>query len=706
MIRFRHLALLLLAAGAAALDPNPPPLIDQQPTTYLREDFADTTITLTGLYAGPNGGGPFIGVAATSSDHAILPDPTVVYNGSASTAQLIFASAPNAFGTATVTVSVRDQSLFSPGVETRMSFLVDILPINDPPRFIMSLPTNTMEDDDLQVIFLNLASPGPANESDQRLSLVVTPLDTSLIDILNVSIDQASGVIMCWIRPKPDAWGTTTLVVTLIDDGGDWGDGLDSFSRVGSLRISPVNDPPVLAALRPLAVGVGGQVAITASDLRISDVDDPDPATLRFILDTEPQHGSLRLSGVALAQGGTFTQADIAAGLVSYRHDGSGPGADGFAVLYDDGVVATPLGPVGVAVAVAGRALPSVALLGGPATWMEGGSPAAPAPDAEVVDDTAAFIGGFLNVAITYGEGGGDRLGFAEQGVGAGEVSSDATTVSVGGRVVGTWSGGSGQPLEVRFTSADATPAAIQSLIRALRFWSTSRDPSATTRSIRVVVDDGDSGASIPTTTTVAVVPFDDPPASDQVTVATLPGTDILVHLIANDPDTAPLTWAVIASPACARLELVDAAAGWFRLAPSASGNGIAFASVSDGVNDTVIVPVTVVVGSADAAAPHPAAEPPRAIYAGDTLDLTVPFDCRDLPAGTSLDFAASPDAPLGMTIGRAGPTTLHLAWNVPLSQPTASHLRFRVVAFSTDGSAVGVLPISLRILPHPAGAN
>jgi hypothetical protein len=48
-------------------------------------------------------------------------------------------------------------------------------------------------------------------------------------------------------------------------------------------------------------------------------------------------HGSLFRNGVALALGGTFTQADINNGLISYTHDGSETTADSFGFTVSDG---------------------------------------------------------------------------------------------------------------------------------------------------------------------------------------------------------------------------------------------------------------------------------------------------------------------------------------------------------------------------------
>ena len=50
-----------------------------------------------------------------------------------------------------------------------------------------------------------------------------------------------------------------------------------------------------------------------------------------------PANGTLRLSGSALANGQTFTHADIVAGLVTYDHDDTENFADSFDFTVDDG---------------------------------------------------------------------------------------------------------------------------------------------------------------------------------------------------------------------------------------------------------------------------------------------------------------------------------------------------------------------------------
>lgn len=66
-------------------------------------------------------------------------------------------------------------------------------------------------------------------------------------------------------------------------------------------------------------VVVSGTMAINSDVLLTEDVDDG-PAELTYTLTQLPEHGELRLNGVALPLGGTFTQEDVNNGRLTYVH--------------------------------------------------------------------------------------------------------------------------------------------------------------------------------------------------------------------------------------------------------------------------------------------------------------------------------------------------------------------------------------------------
>jgi len=108
------------------------------------------------------------------------------------------------------------------------------------------------------------------------------------------------------------------------------------------ITIEPVNDLPVLEANSTLDAIQGRRRVIPATHLRVTD-EESGPAEIVFTIATTPAFGELKLNDVSLGVGGTFTQADVDAGLVTYRNTGSGLDPDSFTFKYSDG--STVLGP-------------------------------------------------------------------------------------------------------------------------------------------------------------------------------------------------------------------------------------------------------------------------------------------------------------------------------------------------------------------------
>ena len=86
---------------------NDPPTLDPIPNFVLPVDAGPQQLTLTGITAG-GGESQTLTVTATSSNHALLADPTVTYTSPNATAVLSGATAVHASGTTTITVTVTD----------------------------------------------------------------------------------------------------------------------------------------------------------------------------------------------------------------------------------------------------------------------------------------------------------------------------------------------------------------------------------------------------------------------------------------------------------------------------------------------------------------------------------------------------------------------------------------------------------------------
>ena len=103
-----------------------------------------------------------------------------------------------------------------------------------------------------------------------------------------------------------------------------------------TITVNGVNDQPVLAVNVGAEVFKGRDRTIGAGLLAASDADNT-AAELAYTLTALPGSGQLRLGGMPLSAGNTFTQADIDAGLLIYQHDGSATNTDGFEFALADG---------------------------------------------------------------------------------------------------------------------------------------------------------------------------------------------------------------------------------------------------------------------------------------------------------------------------------------------------------------------------------
>lgn len=83
----------------------------------------------------------------------------------------------------------------------------------------------------------------------------------------------------------------------------------------------PINDevPALVAGLKPVLGCVEGQeVVITAEYIYASDADS-DNSSLAFLIARQPYHGVVLRHGVIVDR---FIQADITAGIITYKHTG------------------------------------------------------------------------------------------------------------------------------------------------------------------------------------------------------------------------------------------------------------------------------------------------------------------------------------------------------------------------------------------------
>jgi len=107
-----------------------------------------------------------------------------------------------------------------------------------------------------------------------------------------------------------------------------------------AINVTPVNDPPVLQSLNPIAATEGLLTTLDNTILLVTDIEQG-PSQVVYSITSLPTAGNLSLLAGGLigplTLGATFTQADINANRIGYRQNGSETTTDQFTFVATDG---------------------------------------------------------------------------------------------------------------------------------------------------------------------------------------------------------------------------------------------------------------------------------------------------------------------------------------------------------------------------------
>src|SRR5262249_38074550 len=196
---------------APTLNPiaNPPAIL---------EDAGLQTINLNGISAG-GGESQTLTVTALSSNTAVIPHPAVSYSSPNPTGSLSYTPVPNAFGSATITVTVTDSGgTANGGVDTATrTFVVNVTSVND-------LPTiSPIADRDIPS---NASTPVPFTVGDVEtapgaLTVTATSSVQAVIPNSGLGVTGVTGARTLTMPPAPNQGGPSTITLTVADaDGG------------------------------------------------------------------------------------------------------------------------------------------------------------------------------------------------------------------------------------------------------------------------------------------------------------------------------------------------------------------------------------------------------------------------------------------------------------------------------------------------------
>jgi len=284
---------------------NDAPSFAAGPAQTVKEDAGPQRIPnwATNISAGPNEADQTVSFEVSSDKSELFTadgQPAVDAAGT-----LTFTPAPDAYGSATVAVTLKDNGgTANGGVDaTTKTFTVTITPVNDAPVFALEGDVTVLEDSGVYTA-ANFLTGRSAVEADQTLTLTVSIEDEArALFSAEPAIDDDGTLTF---TPAPDAYGTAAVTVTLQDDGGTDDGGVDTTVKMFTITITPVNDAPVAENQR-----VSGTVGRTISGtVKATDVEN-DPLTYTVV--SWPSKGTLTMD-----ENGAFTYSSSHSGQDSF----------------------------------------------------------------------------------------------------------------------------------------------------------------------------------------------------------------------------------------------------------------------------------------------------------------------------------------------------------------------------------------------------
>ncbi|MDX2109158.1 MAG: Ig-like domain-containing protein [Verrucomicrobiota bacterium] len=234
---------------------NDQPAIDAIADVTVLEDSGARTVNLTGIADGDADQTQALTISATSSNTALIPNPSVTYTSPAATGSLSFSPVANLSGTATITVTVQDNAgTANGGVDTRTrTFTVTVTAVNDQPAIDAIADVTVLEDSGARTVNLAGIADGDADQS-QTLTISATSSNTALIPNPSVTYTSPAATGSLSFSPVANLSGTATITVTVQDNAGTANSGVDTRTRTFTVTVTAVNDQPTIDAIADVTV--------------------------------------------------------------------------------------------------------------------------------------------------------------------------------------------------------------------------------------------------------------------------------------------------------------------------------------------------------------------------------------------------------------------------------------------------------------------
>jgi hypothetical protein len=234
--------------------PNQQPTLNTLANVTINENATAQTVSLAGISSGSVSENQTLTVTATSSNPTLIPNPSVTYTSPNATGSISFAPTFNNNGTATISVTVNDGGTTNNTI-TR-TFTVTVRSVNQVPTLDPIGNVTVNENSGVQTVSLTGISSGAANEN-QILTVTASSGNTTLISNPTVNYSSPNGTGSISFVPVTNAFGSTTLTVTVNDGGAS----NNIVTRTFTVAVSQVNTPPTITAIPAQTVVVGNSTA-------------------------------------------------------------------------------------------------------------------------------------------------------------------------------------------------------------------------------------------------------------------------------------------------------------------------------------------------------------------------------------------------------------------------------------------------------------
>jgi len=223
---------------------------------------------------------------------------------------------------------------------------------NDPPFLETNAGANVDEGDTVYINQSMLAATDV--ESDPAdLLFIVDPLETGLLPahgtlykgeemIMSgdtLTMVEISNALAMYVHDGSET-KKDSIAISLVDGDDAYYDDGSGTVFYFPITITPVDDPPTVDLNTGASIDEDEKITITEAMLLTTDPESG-PANITYTVDPAsssdfPISGLLTLNSIPINDAGTFTQADIAAGLLQYDHNGTETLNDGFVFKAED----------------------------------------------------------------------------------------------------------------------------------------------------------------------------------------------------------------------------------------------------------------------------------------------------------------------------------------------------------------------------------